>query len=135
MWRSPKGLKKRNCNGFSLIELIIFIAVTGFIVSGIFTTLQMSLTHSPKSKQADRAIELAQERMDIIIGEKTINGFSSLTDPCTAGSPPAICTTESGYTVSSTITTGFNGNNNLKEIVVTVTGTGTASITALVGDY
>jgi hypothetical protein len=70
--------------------------------------------------------------MDLILGQRAINGFSSFSDPCPG---PSICTAPSGFTVSSSIANNWNGDTAYKVITVTVSGNGNASLQALVANY
>lgn len=121
--------------GFSLIELIIFMVIVGIGATGIIAVYQFSLSNTSKIEYNNQAIALAQERMAIILGFKKILGFSSFYDPCEAGSPPAICGSKAGYTVSSTITSNWFSNSNFKRITVTVSGLGNATMTTMVANY
>ena len=61
--------------------------------------------------------------MEIIIGQRRINGFSSLSDPCVSGTPPAVCADITGYTITSTISAyTIEGDSNYKLIDVLVRG-------------
>lgn len=124
-----------NIKGMSLIEIACFLVIVGFITSGVMQGIYSALKRSPETEAQALALELAKGRMEIIIGQKAISGFNSFTDICVGGTPPAICNTNTDYTISSTITTGYEGDNNYKVITVNVTGNGTASTTSVVGNY
>ncbi len=112
--------------GFSLIELVVFIVVISFAISGIFLAFTTALQKAPLSNPQTIAIELASARMEIIIGQRRINGFSNFSDPCAGGSQPVMCTLPAGitgYTTTSTISTYTVGtDSNYKVINVVVTG-------------
>ena len=130
---------KKN-RGITLIEVIIFIVIIGFVISSIFvafnTTLQKTSTVNPQTT----AIELANARMEIILGQRRMNGFTTLSDPCVS-SPPAVCTIPAGitgFTVTSTISTlTIGGDSNYKSIDVLVTGpqNSRANLKTLVASY
>lgn len=126
---------RNKIKGLSLIEVTCFLVVLGFITSGIMQGVYSALKHSPDTAAESLALELAQGRMDIILGQKEINGFSNFSDICDVGSPPSICSDNTDYTITSSITTGYNGDNNYKLITVTVTGNGSATLTSIVGNY
>ncbi len=127
-----------DCNrmkGYSLIELIVFIVIIGLVSVALLIPLNFISEKSPNPINQTTALMLAQERMELIIGQRQLVGFTNFTDPCAVGSPPAICTNPiTGFTVStpviSTITSG-------KQMVVTVTGPGNskAVLTTQVGNY
>ncbi|MCX7121086.1 MAG: type II secretion system protein [Gammaproteobacteria bacterium] len=109
--------------GFSLIELVVFIVVIGLAVSGIFLAFSTALQKAPLVNTQTLANQLAIARMDMIIGQRRMVGFSSFTDICPG---PAVCTVPAaitGYTITSTITPVTIGSDtNYKLIDVTVTG-------------
>ncbi len=111
--------------GFSLIELVIFIVIIGIVVSSVFLAFSTSSQKSPFVNAQVTANLLAGARMDIILGQRRLVGFTSFTDPCVS-SPPAVCTVPAGitgYTTTSTISTlTIGGDSNYKSINVTVTG-------------
>ena len=120
--------------GFSLIELIIFILIIGIAASAVLTSFQTILQKSPTGNRQTTAIALAQERMDLILAQRQLQGFSSFIDPCASGSPPAICTAPTGYTVTANIAAiTIGGDSNYKTITVTVSGSGDAVLKTLVG--
>ena len=120
--------------GFSLIELIVFILIIAIVTSALLVSFQTILQVSPTGNRQTTAIGLAQERMDLILGQRRLKGFSSFSNPCASGSPPAICTALTGYTVTSNIAaTTISGDSNYKTITVTVSGLGNAVLTTLVG--
>lgn len=121
-------------NGFTLVEISLFIAVMGIVSSGLAMLFVTALSRVPDVDKKNKAVEIAQQRMDIILGQKANLGYAGFTDPC-VNSPPAVCDFSGNYTVTSTITTGYDGNNNFKIIDVNVSGDATVSLTSLVGNY
>lgn len=121
--------------GISLIELIIAIVVIGVIAGSLVPAIYIAMEGQPSIEYTTQAISLAKERMEIILGQKEINGFSAFSDPCEVASPPTICTDTGDYTVESTIADGWNGNNYFKTITVEVTGPEDVTLEALVSDY
>jgi Tfp pilus assembly protein PilE len=122
-------------NGFTLIELVIFIVV----ISVTFTTLAISfqtlLKKSYFPNRVTTAVGLAQARMELILGQRYQKGFTSFVDPCTNATPPAVCTLPAGYTIATpTIAnTTIGSDTNFKTITVTVSGLGRATLKMLVG--
>ena len=117
--------------GFTLVELVVFIVIAGFAAYALFMSFGSLLPRSPTAAQLAQATQLAQERTELIAGQRLAWGYSGNggeLDPCNKGAPPppAICTTTFGYTVSSTGTTSgseviWNGNSVLNFKLVTVT--------------
>lgn len=125
--------------GFSLVELVVFIVVIGIVISGVFTAFSTALQKSPIVNPQTTAIELANARMDIIIDQRHMVGFASFADPCTEGSPPAICTLGiSGYTTTSTIsayTIGSDANYKIIDVLVTGPQNARANMKTFVAAY
>ena len=125
---------KNKTRGFSLIELIVFIIILAISV-GIVIRISYPLAYVHRIDNMTQALELAQQRMEIIIQARNTQGFASFSDPCAVGSPPAICSAPAGFTLSSSITSNWGGSNNYREITVTVSGAGDAYLNALVSNY
>lgn len=122
------------CRGFTLIELVIFIAVLGIIGTGAIMAFNIAAYHSVDIRFALQASELAKQRMDIIIGQKHALGFTVINDPCTTSPGLAFCQVPSGFSVTSSIVNNWGGDSNFKVITVTTTGLGSATITGLVSN-
>lgn len=124
--------------GFNLIELVIFIVVIGIAAIGIMMSFRAALETNPDIVQGDMAVNLTQGRLQIILGQYKINGFSSFSDICSSGSL-ALCSVPAGFTVASSIADNWNGNNRFKVITVTTTETSTgdtlSSASALVANF
>ena len=131
-------MKQRFCrprrrNGFSLIEVIIFIVILGVLAAGLAVAFSSPLRNSPEAGRLDLAAELAQQRMELILAQRRATGFAGFTDPCPG---PAICTPPTGYVVTSSIVAGYGGDStNYKVVTVNVSGTSPVTATALVANY
>jgi type II secretory pathway pseudopilin PulG len=124
----------RKNNGFSLIELIIFIVVLAIGI-GVLLPITTTLTYIHHIDQQTQALELAGQRMELILAQKHLQGFNYFTDPCVGASPPAVCTVPSGYSVNAVITDNWAGDSNYKIITVTASGLGNAELQTLVTNY
>ena len=123
----------RQADGFSLIEVIVFIVVLGVLAAGLVVAFSSPLRNSPEAGRLDLAAELAQQRMELILAQRRATGFAGFTDPCPG---PAICTPPTGYTVTSSIVSGYGGDpTNYKVVTVSVSGTAAITVTALVANY
>ncbi len=128
--------RRRRSAGFTLIEAIVFIVVAGVLTAGLVVALVAPLRGTAEVGQLDRAAELVQSRMELILGQRRAAGFAAFADPCMPGPGPAICTPPAGYAVSSSIVTGWGADPaNFKVITVTVSGPTSLTATALVADY
>jgi prepilin-type N-terminal cleavage/methylation domain-containing protein len=129
--------------GFSLIELVVFITVVGILAAAISTAFSTALhQQGTTSDVGSSAVQLAQERMELILAQRRTQGFAAFSsttfDPCTAAIPSTqpVCTViPTGYTVGATFTDNWSGDTNYKVVDVTVTGPSQASLTALVANY
>ena len=131
--------------GVTLIEMIAFIIIVGLLMSGLIGGFSTTMRGTAVPKQVTQALQLAQERMELIRARKDVVGFACFTgtrfDPCTAaplvGScPPTPAATHPacnaamtfGYTVQPPVLdeTGacMGGDANYKCITVTVTDAG-----------
>jgi type II secretory pathway pseudopilin PulG len=126
--------------GVTLVELIAFIIIVGLLVSGLIGGFSTTMRGSGVPKQATQALQLAQERMELIRARKDAVGFACFTgtrfDPCTlaaaAGSCPLMpasthpaCSAATTYSYAVTPVldeTGacMGGDTNYKCITVTV---------------
>ena len=125
----------RQCErGFSLFELILFIVVMGILGSTLFVSYRHILLNADLPGQLAIAGELAQARMELILGQRQTQGFSVFTDPCDGSSPPSICSL-----TSRTLPNNLPLSPSLAEATIVVTGTSpdgtTVSLSSLVGNY
>lgn len=122
-------------SGVTLVELIAFIVIVGLLATGLIAAFTTAMKSTPESGEIQQALQLAQERMELILAYKKSKGFTALVDPCTLASPPAQCTPPSGYSVSVPAFTNWNGSNEFKVVTVGVTGLQAITLTAVVASY
>jgi Tfp pilus assembly major pilin PilA len=135
----PASAAGRGQGGVTLIELIAFIVIMGISVIALLSMYRAVLPRGITPAELTLATQLAQERMELILGQRIAGGYSPLADPC-AASAAAVCAPTSGYTVSSVIAGGWGGSpvTSYKEIGVTVwgpDGTQHAQLSAVVANY
>lgn len=124
--------------GFTLIELVIFIVITGILTSSIFVAANNALINMSKALYSDVASQTARQCMEYYIGQRRLNGYSALngascTSPLTL---PSICSAPSGYTVvANCVNNPISGDSNYNKITVIVSGTSDATLTYLIGKY
>lgn len=97
--------------GVTLIELVAFIVIMGISVVALLSMYRAVLPRGATPAEITLATQLAQERMELLLGQRDAYGYSTavLADPCVGGIPPAICTSQ--YTLSglySIVVTGVN---------------------------
>jgi type II secretory pathway pseudopilin PulG len=134
---TPRRQRRGACEGFSLLEVVVFIVVLGVLLAGLVAAFSSSLRLSPQAGELDLVAELAQQRMELILAQRRATGFPAFADPCVPGPGPAACVPPAGYTVASSIAAGWGGDpSNFKVVTVDVTGPSTtAGSAALVGNY
>jgi len=119
--------------GFTLIEMILFIVVTAILANTIILVLNTSLK-TPAIMQNTIAKQTAQQCIEWFIGQRHLNGYSSIA--CPSSTIPTFCSSPSGYTLSVNIQcTTVNSDANYKTITVSVTGNGNASLATLIANY
>lgn len=125
--------------GVTLIELIAFIVIMGISVTALLSMYRAVLPRGATPAQITLATQLAQERMELILGQRAAFGYSPIVDPCPAA---AICTPPAGYSV---IANGINPpvlwsdvTGNYRQIGVSVLGPDgyqLANLSAVVANY
>lgn len=127
---------RANQSGVTLVELVAFIVIVALLATGLIAAFTSAMRDTPKSNEITQALQLAQERMELILAYKKSKGFTALVDPCTLASPPAQCTPPSGYSVSVPFPfTNWNGSAEYKTITVNITGRQDITLTAVVASY
>jgi type II secretory pathway pseudopilin PulG len=144
-----------HARGVTLIELIAFIIIVGVLVSGLAAGFSANMRGSGSSRDVTQALQLAQERMELIRARKDVVGFACFTndangpryDPCGAAAAAGPCpltspsshpacsvATTLGYTVTPALdeTGACMGNNpEYKCITVTVRDASGATLSRL----
>lgn len=111
----PRGILHRGLTlqsrGVTLIELIAFIAIAAIVAAVMVQTFSGTMRGSHLGKEMTQATQLAQQRMEVIMGQRKAMGYSTFIaspdyDPCQSGAwATQMCSTSSvpagNYTVSS----------------------------------
>ena len=127
--------------GVTLIELIAFIVIMGISVMALLSMYRVVLPRGATPAQITLATQLAQERMELILGQRVARGYSPVTslDPCPGA---AICTPTPGYTVSvngaSSPVLWSDVTGNYRQIGVRVLGPDgnqLANLSAVIANY
>ncbi len=87
-------------DGFTLIELVVFIVIIGVAAVGLLTSMRSLLPRTVTPATLTKAAEIAQARMELILAQRDVDGFSNFTDPCAGGTPVAAVCTPTGFTVT-----------------------------------
>lgn len=130
-------MSERKQQGFSVIELVIFIVIIGIVASTLLIGLNQSARFSAIPRALPQASYLANARLQVILMSRAINGYSSFNDPCTASPSLAICTPLSSYATANnlTVATPTITGTNPKVITVNVSGKSSATASASVYNY
>lgn len=129
-----KGIPAARCKGVTLVELIAFIAIAGIVAAAMFQTFSGTMRGSHLGKEMTQATQLAQQRMEVILGQRKTLGYTAFIasadyDPCQSVAwTTQLCSTSStpagNYTVSSTRSAADACGTGCTEITVTVSGPG-----------
>ncbi len=126
-------MRYRHQDGFALIEAVVFIIVTGILLSTLFLSSTTALRNSPTAHQQWIALQTARQCMEWFLGQRRFNGYTALSCPSTPSS--SACVVPSGFSVSTSVAcTTWNGDPNYKTITVSVSGLSSASLSMQIGD-
>ena len=137
-----RGLPGPRQSGFTMTELIVVIVVIGLSAAAVLRALPLGRAGAPTAAQITVAEQLAQERMELILGTRQTLGYLLIGDPCPGVQKP--CSAVTGYTltvtgVSPVVSWSVDANtNHFKVVTVSVTGpTGhvLSTLTAVLGNY
>jgi hypothetical protein len=154
--RRMRVVALRACRGITLVEVIVFIVISGLAVAGLVVGMSGAVRTAPVPKEMHQGLQLAQGRMELILAQRTLLGFAGFTsatfDPCAPpGGAQEACLAPAAYTVVAPClytgagTCGFGAANtcqagdvNYKCVRVRVTGpqgTTVAELEAMVANY
>jgi type II secretory pathway pseudopilin PulG len=113
------AIKYGKLSGFSLIEMTVFIIVLALLTVGVMQLFLFSTRYIATSEQKIIALNLAQARMEIIIGQRQRVGFDQFYDIC-ANSRLPLCFKNEDYETVSSISKKWKGLNHFKVVNVSV---------------
>jgi Tfp pilus assembly protein PilE len=128
----------KKLGGFTLIELILFITVTGILASTILLSTSALFVKTPSLQSNLVASSYVTQCIEYFIGQRRTFGYGTI--PCPSTTIPSFDTALSGYTLTLNIAcTTINTDANYKTLTVTVVGTGnntgSASSTVVFANY
>jgi prepilin-type N-terminal cleavage/methylation domain-containing protein len=137
---SNAEIQNLKSKGFSLIEIIITLAVLAIAAGGVLAVFSMGIGSSATPLVTDQAVQLAQGELEAVIGIKMASGFSAAA--LGAGTGQACKTTMlPGFTCSLNICFVAAGSLNntgtcttatsYKQIAATVTNAAGGSVTTV----
>lgn len=135
--------------GTTLIEVVAFIVILALVVTGLVSAFTGALRTTGMPREINQGLQLAQSRMELILGRRErlgFTGFLASYDPCSdqptcATATRQACACPTGYTVtvSPLAQTYSSGDANYRTVTVTVTGGieggQLAQLVALVASY
>ena len=153
--RNHRVVARRACRGVSLVELIVFIVVTGIVAAALIAGMAAAVRTAPVPRAMHQGLQLAQGRMELILAQRKSLGFSNFTsatfDPCRPpGGAQEACLAPAAYAATACFYTGAgtcafgaantcqSGDVNYKCIRVRVTGSDGSTLTqldAMVANY
>ena len=130
--------KEKAENGFTLIEIVIFITIMGIIGVTILAAMNAVLSGSRLSGRQSVAMYTATKCSEWYLKQRYLYGFNSAALACPSTVRPSFCTAPTGYTITTNVAcTQLYGEvgSNYKTITVSVSGDGKASISQLLANY
>jgi Tfp pilus assembly protein PilE len=118
--------------GVTLVELIAFIVIAGVVATAMFQAFSGTMRGSHLGKEMTQATQHAQQRMEVILGQRKRLGYTAFIggdyDPC---DPPPLaapwdtnqaCISTTGYQVASALSAPDACGTGCSEITISVTG-------------
>ena len=146
----------RACRGVSLVELVVFIVITGIVAAALIAGMAAAVRSAPVPRAMHQGLQLAQGRMELILAQRSLPagfaGFTAATfDPCAPpGGAQEACLAPAVYAATACFYTGAgtcgfgaantcqSGDANYKCVRVRVTGSDgstLALVDAMVANY
>lgn len=121
--------------GFTLIEIVVFIVVLGFL-GGVLIPFTVSLRGSPQPTLAKQALVLAQADLEQAVAQRRASGFAGVTVGCTPGlmpSPAFTCNRSVCYVPASNLndTSNCATATDYRRVEVTITHPTIGNVTAV----
>jgi prepilin-type N-terminal cleavage/methylation domain-containing protein len=121
-------------NGFTLIEVLVFLIVSSLLMSVILLSANTALRSTPSSHNQWVAMQVAKRCMEWFLDQRRLNGYATLT--CPSAPSASACTAPTGFSVANSVAcTTWNSDSGYISITVTVSGLSNASISTQIADY
>ncbi len=121
-------------SGFTLIELVVFIVVSGLLMGTILLGVNAALNKTPQVHEQWVAINTASGCMETLLEQRRLSGYSVFSCPSTPST--SACVLPSGYTLSASVScTTWDSDTNYKTMTVSVGGLADASLSTQIGNF
>lgn len=128
----PYGVYHKH-KGFTLIEVLAFIIVSGLLMSVLLLGSVSALRSSPSVHYQWVAMQIGRQCMEWFLEQRRLNGYSTFS--CPSSPTASACAAPSGFSINTSIScTTWNSDTHYKTITVTISGLASASLSAQVGD-
>jgi prepilin-type N-terminal cleavage/methylation domain-containing protein len=122
--------------GFTLIELVIFIVVIGILAGSILASFNTILRGTARINYQTSATGYAVKCLEWFLGQRHLGGFDNIGCNSTV---PNFCNVPSGYTISTNVSCTanyYNDADHYKTITTTISGElGGANLSLIIADY
>jgi prepilin-type N-terminal cleavage/methylation domain-containing protein len=104
----------REQRGFTLVEVLVAMAIIGITATAILTGLELAFKILPKTDGKETARNIAETQMEYVKGTNWQASYSPIT-------PTPVPPDFSNFTSTINVTTLPNRDNNIQKITITVT--------------
>jgi len=119
--------------GFTIVEILVFIVITGLLMSTLFLGSSQALRASPNIHNQWVALQIARGCMEWFVGQRRVKGYNQYT--CGSSPSTSLCPTRTGFTVSASVTCPTWNGDTYKMITVSVSGLSSVSLATQFGNY
>lgn len=126
----------KKSQGFTLVEMIVFIVIMGIVGATILLASTTILSKQPALHNQTIATQSAARCLEWYWSQRSINGFDSIIAP--SNTLPNICRVPSGFTITTNVintTLAPDIVPRYKTITVMVTGAASATMSLLIASY
>jgi prepilin-type N-terminal cleavage/methylation domain-containing protein len=125
---------RKSQGGFSLIEIIITLAVLSIAAVAVLSVFTIGIKGSPNPLFAAQATQLAQGEIDQVLGEKAANGFASIAIGNGLACNSVVlagfnCSRNVYFVNAGALNTQVGGPTNYRHVTVTITQATVGSVT------
>ena len=127
--KKPCKCKHLKQKGFTLVEVIMFIAIISISAAVTLSSLQIVLKTNHTAQENATAVQVASRCLEWYWGQDQMNGYSSVGCPSTT--VPSFCSAPADFSVAVSVACT---TSTTKTITTTVSGKGNSSLSLLIAD-